>query len=200
MLEIALTGNRFVGKDFVVNKFRKLGVPVFDADVILRFIINHKFYFLDSLKKDLGRDPMINGYIYPDLINDDRDFNILIDQVQVELFKSYDKYRRLQTYPYTIFMSSLIFERRWNEKFDIVINTFAPNDDRAFRARSIQDLTYQEFFNSVKTEFSQFKKNELSTHVIHSYNGGGLVEESVSKIDRDIKEKLKQLYSYASRG
>jgi dephospho-CoA kinase len=177
-----------------------LGVPVFDADVILRFIINHKFYFLDSLKKDLGRDPMINGYIYPDLINDDRDFNILIDQVQVELFKSYDKYRRLQTYPYTIFMSSLIFERRWNEKFDIVINTFAPNDDRAFRARSIQDLTYQEFFNSVKTEFSQFKKNELSTHVIHSYNGGGLVEESVSKIDRDIKEKLKQLYSYASRG
>ncbi len=206
MLEVALTGNRFTGKDYVVTRFRKLGIPVFDGDTVLKFILNHKFYFNDSLKKDLGKSPFIKGHINSDLIKDDREFNILIDQVQVELFDAYEKYKNKQTYPYTIFMSSLLFERGWNKKFDIVINTFAPNDDRAFRAKTNWrdsnglGYTYQEFFSLTKTEFSQFKKNEMSEHVLHSYNGDGLLKESIVNIDHIIKQQLRQLYSYADRG
>lgn len=200
MLEIALTGNRFTGKDYVAAKFRNLGIPVFDADVVLKFIINQRFYFHETLKKELGKNPFFNGFINPGMIRDDKEFDIVINQVEEELFLSYDRFRKHETYPYCVFLSSLLYERKWNEKFDIIINTFAPNDDRAFRAKCEYGITYVEFFNAIKTEFSQYKKNEMANHVLHSYNGGFLLEESIIKIDETIKEKIKKLYSYASRG
>ena len=51
MLEIALTGCRYSGKSSVSKLFRKIGVPVFDSDTILKFILNlfqnlfYRFYF-----------------------------------------------------------------------------------------------------------------------------------------------------------
>lgn len=200
MLQVALTGNRFTGKDYVASKLRSIGIPVFDADTILKFIINHRFYFQDKLKKDLGHSPYIHGNININLISGDEEFNILIDQVEKELFEAYENYSKYQSYPYTVFLSSLIYERKWNEKFDIIINTFAPQEDRSFRAKIGHDMSYTEFFNLIKTEFSQFRKNEMATHVIHSYNGGLPMEESILKIDNSIKEKIIKLYSYASRG
>jgi dephospho-CoA kinase len=197
MLEIALTGNRFTGKNFVASKFKSLGVPVFNADTVLRFIINHRFYFEDKLKNDLGKSIFIGGKANSDLIKNDKEFDILIDNIEKELFEAYDRYRRYQTYPYTIFLSSILFERKWNEKFDYIINTFAPDDDRAFRGKVEKDMSYTEFFQLKKTEMSQFEKNSISTTVIHSYNGGTLVEESVIKTDYLIKEKIKKLLSYA---
>ena len=134
------------------------------------------------------------------MIRDDKEFDIVINQVEEELFLSYDRFRKHETYPYCVFLSSLLYERKWNEKFDIIINTFAPNDDRAFRAKCEYGITYVEFFNAIKTEFSQYKKNEMANHVLHSYKGGFLLEESIIKIDETIKEKIKKLYSYASRG
>ena len=55
MIEVALTGNRYTGKDFIAKKFRKINVPVFDGDTVLKFIINHRFSFLDSLKRNWVR-------------------------------------------------------------------------------------------------------------------------------------------------
>jgi dephospho-CoA kinase len=199
MLEIALTGNRFTGKDFTASKFRSIGVPVFDADTVLKFIINHKFYFQEKLKEELGRSPYVNGDLTTDTIRNDEEFNILVDQVEEELFSAYQNYRKYQTYPYTIFLSSLIYERKWNEKFDVIINTFAPDDERAVRAK-LHGVPYVEFYDLKKTEFSQYQKNKIATHVIHSYNSGVQMEKSIMTIDLSIRERLKKLYSYASRG
>ena len=44
MLEIALTGCRYSGKTTIANKFKKIGVPVFDADTVLKFILNFRTY------------------------------------------------------------------------------------------------------------------------------------------------------------
>ena len=44
MLEIALTGCRYSGKSSVSKLFRKIGVPVFDSDTILKFILNNGKY------------------------------------------------------------------------------------------------------------------------------------------------------------
>ena len=43
MIKIGLTGNRYSGKDRVCKIFEQISIPVFQADVVLKFIINHNF-------------------------------------------------------------------------------------------------------------------------------------------------------------
>ena len=40
-LKVGFTGNRFSGKTRVSKVFKQIGIPIFDADVVLAFIINH---------------------------------------------------------------------------------------------------------------------------------------------------------------
>ena len=43
MIKIGLSGNRYSGKNRVVNIFKQIGVPVFEADVIIKFILQHNY-------------------------------------------------------------------------------------------------------------------------------------------------------------
>jgi dephospho-CoA kinase len=41
MIKVGLSGNRYSGKNRIAKIFTQIGVPVFEADVILKFILNH---------------------------------------------------------------------------------------------------------------------------------------------------------------
>ena len=43
MIKVGLSGNRYSGKNRVVAMFKQIGIPVFEADVILKFILQHNF-------------------------------------------------------------------------------------------------------------------------------------------------------------
>ena len=43
MLKVGLSGNRYAGKDAVSRLFEQIRVPVFDADIVLKFILNYNF-------------------------------------------------------------------------------------------------------------------------------------------------------------
>ena len=40
MIKVGLSGNRYAGKDAVSRLFEQIRVPVFDADIVLKFILN----------------------------------------------------------------------------------------------------------------------------------------------------------------
>ena len=50
MLEIALTGNRYSGKTKVSKVFNGIYIPVFDADTVMKFILNYRPDFDDAIK------------------------------------------------------------------------------------------------------------------------------------------------------
>jgi len=41
MIKVGLSGNRYSGKTAVSKMFKQIGIPVFDADIVLKFIIGH---------------------------------------------------------------------------------------------------------------------------------------------------------------
>ena len=68
------------------------------------------------------------------------------------------------------------------------------------RAKGV-GLSIIDFFSLTKNEMSEFVKNEKADYVIHSYVGGPILEESILKIDDEIKGRINKLNSYAySRG
>ena len=113
-MRISLTGNRLAGKDTVANAFAKAGVPVFNADPIIKFILNYRTDLEQFARKDklLGDGIFHQGFIDPDKIRTSEQFEKLLEIIEFDLFSAYEKWAEKfeKTNAYTIFHSSIIFE------------------------------------------------------------------------------------------
>ena len=54
MIKVGLSGNRYSGKDRVASLFNQIGVPIFNADVILKFILSCNYEVLGKIKEKFG--------------------------------------------------------------------------------------------------------------------------------------------------
>lgn len=193
MIKIGLTGNRYSGKDITASLFKSISIPVFNADVILKFLINHNFDMSYKIKRKIDKSFFINDELDLTKLTGPV-LDEVIDIVEYELFDSFKKYQlRNANSIYTIFHSSILFERDWNKKMDYSISVFSPIADRANRCVQNTDMDIMSAYNLAQREMKDLSKNSLSDFVIHSYNDeinpfGSLLTQ-VNDIDKKIIDK-----------
>ena len=193
MIKIGLTGNRYSGKDITASLFKSISIPVFNADVILKFLINHNFDMSYKIKRKIDKSFFINDELDLTKLTGPV-LDEVIDIVEYELFDSFKKYQlRNANSIYTIFHSSILFERDWNKKMDYSISVFSPIADRANRCVQNTDMNIMSAYNLAQREMKDLSKNSLSDFVIHSYNDeinpfGSLLTQ-VNDIDKKIIDK-----------
>ena len=196
MIKIGLTGNRYSGKDTVAKLFEQMRVPVFSADVVLKFILN----FDINVNKDIldnygeyiftGPDSMID----PKKIRSKKDFDRLVNFAEFELKRAYERFRlENKQSVYTIFHSSILFEREWEKDMDYTINIFAPSEIRSERCAKITKQSLHAISELMKGEINELEKNSKADYVIHNYEKAypiiGDVCDQASKIDQRIIDK-----------
>jgi len=187
LLSIGLTGSRCSGKDGIAKLFRQLGVPVFDADAIIKYILNYRQSMPESVRKAFGREYTFGSYINPIAFDTDAKFESLIDLIEFELFEGYEKFRnKYKDKQYTIFHSSIIFEKNWSKKFDRVISVFSPKEDRIYRYKNLTGDNLQTIHAIFSREIDEIKKNQSSDFVIHNYTDAPDVLKQVDNIDDNI--------------
>ncbi len=191
MIKVGLTGNRFSGKDRVTKLFGQISIPVFHADIILKFIIQYNLEFGRRIKSKM--DPSIydaKGQLDPSKIDSDK-FNQIINIVQPELFRVYQKFQLNQKNKsiYTIFHSSILFERDWYKDMDFNISVFSPRQDRIKRAKDNTDLPTEIIYDLVSKEMDELDKNKLSTYIIHNYDDAIDITKQVDNIDQQIIDR-----------
>ncbi len=170
MLEVGLTGCRFSGKTSVSKLFRKIGVPVFDADIILKFILNFKPKVELAIMSNVGSFVYKNGFLDPTCFLTDGLFDRTIDVIEFELFQAWERFKdKHKDHSYVIFESSILFERKWEEKFDKVISVYAPKDERIYRAMTLGNKI-DKVRSNVNKEISDNDKNVNSDYIIHNYD------------------------------
>ena len=193
MIKVALTGNRYAGKDTVANAFVNRGIPVFHADPIIKFILNYRTDIEPFIKKEklLGDKIFVQGFIDPDRIRTPQQFEKLLEIIEFDLFTAYDRWsdKFKKTKSYTIFHSSILFEKEWNKYFDKTINVFTPREDRTMRIRLETDIPLSQIHNLLDSEIDEFKKNGLSSYVIHSYRN---IENQVAECHKMICNEFKK--------
>jgi dephospho-CoA kinase len=187
IIKIGLTGNRFSGKNHVADMFRKFSIPIFEADVVLRFILNYDY----DINKDI-RDKLSSMYgTSPSFIDitkfkSKEDIDMILDVAEYNLFKAYEEFNKKNSRSlYTIFKSSILFERNWNDMMDYNINVFSPKLVRMDRwedinMKDIKDITY-----ILSDEIPGVDKNKLSNFVVNAY-GDKDVSKAVNEIDKKI--------------
>jgi dephospho-CoA kinase len=187
MLEVALTGCRYSGKTSVGKLFKKIGTPVFDADTILKFILNFRTYVDGPIKSNVGSFVYKNGFLDPNAFVTDSLFDRTIDVVEFELFQAWETFKlKHKDKPYIIFESSILFERGWDKKFNRVISVFAPKEERVHRAKIDTGMRVDYIWSLFDKEIPELKKNSNSHYIIHSYESGPGILNQINEIDTNL--------------
>ena len=111
MITLGLSGSRYSGKKTTVEVFKRIGIPVFDADLIVKFILNHNHELLSDVRREIGSDLFLNHQLDFRRLKKST-FDKVLDVVEDDLFNAFnkfcDRYERKGAI-YTIFHSSLLF-------------------------------------------------------------------------------------------
>ena len=97
MIKVGLSGNRYSGKSRVANLFKQIGIPVFDADTVLRFILNYNWELLGEIKEELGSEIFQGDYLNFREIKNPEVFNNILKMVEPDILRAYDKFNKKQT-------------------------------------------------------------------------------------------------------
>jgi dephospho-CoA kinase len=171
MIKVGLSGNRYSGKNRVVNIFKQIGVPVFEADVILKFILQHNYELQAEISDKLGRVYFVNGLLNEEKVKCDGKFSKILEIVKPDLMSAWNRFlKKNKGSIYCIFHSSILFESNLYKEMNQNISVFAPFSDRVDRCKYLTNKSVSSIYSLVKTEMDELDKNKLSKYVIHNYN------------------------------
>lgn len=187
MIKVGLSGNRFSGKTEICNMFRRLSIPVFDADVVLRFIIHHDMSVNKQIRDKLSELYGTSGnYVSPSFARTKEEIDIILLHAQHDLFRAYETFsEKNKSSIYTIFKSSVLFEREWNKLMNYNISVFAPKITRMERFKESTKKKVSDVAFILKNEIDDLDKNKMANFVVHSYKGRD-IRKQVHEIDQFV--------------
>ena len=197
MIKVGISGNRYSGKSTICKMFKQISIPVFDADTVLKFILSHEVSVMNEIKKSVGSQIFKSSDINPKLIKNKDTFDKIVNCAEYELIQAYEKFNSKNSNSiYTIFHSSILFERSWNEKMNYNINVFCPKITRMERCKEvtktstnpngmkISDISYL-----LRNEIDDIDKNKMCNFVLHNYEAGDPLTQ-VNDIDQRIIDRF----------
>jgi dephospho-CoA kinase len=196
MIKVGLTGARFAGKDKVARYFSKIGVPVFNADIVLKYLINYKPSIEFKIREVLGEDKFktlkrSSCFIEPDKVSDE-DFKKIFDVCDFDIWKAYERYHDRHTkHIYTVFHSSYIFDMNIQNRLDKIINVYTTDTERAWRGTACMDISLPKASQLIENEQNQFTINSKCDFTIQNgdFDEEYTISSRVNKIDQQILDK-----------
>ena len=172
-LKVGITGGIGAGKSLVANIFRTLNIPVYDADVMAKKLMNEHPDLKKSIEIAFGPESFDQGhlnrpYLANKIFNDEKNLmkmNDLVHPVVINEYKSWLRHHAHQ--PYTIKEAALLFEAGSYKDLDKIILVIAP---KAVRIQRIlmrdQHRTQSDIENIMARQMSDTQKKELCDYII----------------------------------
>jgi dephospho-CoA kinase len=196
MLKVGLTGNFHSGQNEVAKIFDNLSVPVFDADLVLKYLINYSNPHITKIKSEFGENVYKIGLLNLQKFNSNTTWNKLIDLVEIDIIAAFEKFRLKHKYStYVLFKYSYLYERRIDSSMDYNINCYRPSYSRK---NDISLLTYMDSYaisTLIENELDEIYKNKKSDFIVNNYITNGIsvdLDNKVLKINEMIMKKIPQ--------
>jgi dephospho-CoA kinase len=181
MINIGLTGNACSGYDRVSEIFNKLyDVPVFDADLALKFLLNYRIDVIRDIRILFGSEVYEKGLINPLKFNTTEKFDRLVEISEKELIKLFNAWKRNKVDPknkYVIFKCAILFERGLEKEMDSSVSVFKPKNERATLLAKETGAKLMDTYNIVSAEMDELLKNNMSQYKIHNYDDLSLLTQ-----------------------
>ena len=199
MVIIGLTGSIATGKSTVSTMLRDAGMPIVDADVVAREVVEPGTHTLEAIKLAFGPGVIENG-----VLNRSQVGNIVFDnQSELQRLNAImqpairsvmaDKinFWRTQHVPVLILDIPLLFEREYDKNYhvDKIIVVSADPEVQLARLKSRDSLDERQAKNRMRTQMPIAEKVARADYVI---NNNGDKSQLKAQVDNLI-EKLKDI-------
>jgi dephospho-CoA kinase len=171
MIKVGLTGGIGSGKSTVAELFKTLGIPVFDADIVAKRIMEEDKNLIAAIKNVFGDASYIDNklnrkYIADIVFKDKYQLEILNSLTHPATIKEAEDWMIKQNSPYCIKEAALLFEAGTAGYLDIIIGVQAPDALRIKRVMQRDDISRQEVLNRMGKQIDQDIKMRLCDHII----------------------------------
>ena len=193
--KIALTGGIATGKSYVANKLREAGVPMVDADVLAREVVEPGTPGLAAVRRRFGpdavrRDGTMDRVRIAQIVFKDKrarlDLEAIIHPaVQKAVNDFFDSLPKRT--PYAVADIPLLFETGREKQFDAVIVVACPRDMQLQRVMERNRLSKEDAERRLAAQLPIEKKLEKATYVIRT---DGTFEDTNAQI-ASLLDRLK---------
>lgn len=193
MIKVGLTGNIGSGKTIVSNIFKVLRVPVYNADLRAR-VIMEKPEIINKISVLLGNEILDENGI-PDkkkiaamVFSDNRKLEKLNHIIHPLVIADFEKWIKEQSGTgYVIMESAILFETGYNELFDKIIFISAPETLRVKRVMMRDGVNAVSVKSRIKQQLPDKNKISKADFVIVN-NERKLLIPQVLKVNKEITE------------
>lgn len=198
MITFGLTGGIASGKSTVTKVFRQYDIPIVDADIIARQVVEPGTEGLKQIVSDFGdeyltSDGQLNRPKLGKLVFESKIAYIKLMNIMTLLIKSESEYQinKLHTvYPLVGYDAALIIEMGNAEKYRPLILVSCPKEIQLSRLMSRNNLSKDEALSRINAQLSLDVKTKYADYIIDT---SGSIDDS--KIQTfSIIQDLRKLY------
>ena len=191
-LAIGITGGIGSGKSTVCKIFKLLGVPVFEADLVAKALINSDAEIRNGLIQFFGKniyssDNKINRKMLANLIfNDDLLMEKVNRLVHPAVRNKYLIWVKQQNSIYVIHEAAILFESGFYKMTDYSILVSAPEDMRIERVTHRDNIDLEMVKSRMLKQWTDEEKRKLASFEIVNDNKKLLIPQ-ILEIDKKLK-------------
>ncbi len=171
MIKVGLTGGIGSGKSTVAKIFMTMGIPVIDADIIAKTIMEKDETLIKAVKQAFGEESYIEGklnrkYIANIVFNDEKQLEILNGLTHPATIKAAEEWMSQQSSPICIKEAALLFEAGTADDLDYIIGVKAPDAMRIQRIMLRDNMSREDVLARMDKQIDQETKMWLCDFVI----------------------------------
>jgi dephospho-CoA kinase len=177
MLKIGITGGIGSGKSTVAKVFEVLGIPVYNADLAAKRLMNEDVVLKEKIKQLFGNDvykneKLDNKYLAQIVFSSEEKLNLLNSIVHPATINDANAWMLMhavsndQSTPYTIKEAALLFESGAAELLDYVIGVTAPAPQRLQRVMQRDNSSREDVLARMNKQMDEDIKMKLCNFII----------------------------------
>ncbi len=192
MIKVGITGGIGSGKSTVCKVFSALGIPVFEADIVAKELMDTNPVLQVQLKKLFGSSVYLPSYTIDRKYLAGIVFNnpSLLEQlnqiVHPAVRNSFAEWYNKQNSPYIIHEAAILFESGFYKMMDKTIAIVANEEERIKRVMLRDKATNELVQQRIRNQWNDRQRMELADFVI-SNNENDLIIPQILEIDKKIR-------------
>ncbi len=193
MITIGITGGIGSGKSTVCKVFKMLGIPIFEADVVAKELINSNSEIKTELIRLFGESIYTpnNGVdrkkLASIIFNDNLQLAKVNKLVHPVVRNEYTNWVERQSTPYVIHEAAILFESGFYKMMDFTILVSAPENQRIERVIKRDRALENQVKERIAKQWTDEQKRKLATIEIKNADND-LIIPQIIKIDNQIKK------------
>jgi len=172
MHKVGVTGGIGSGKTLVCEVFKRLGIPVYNADNEAKNILNSNTEVRKSIENYFGQyiyqNNILNKKKLAEIIFNNTEaiqkINSIVHPVVRQNFIEWCKLQ--ENKPYVIEEAAIIFESGAYKELDYTINVFAPEQIRIQRVMERDKATIEDVKNRIQNQMNDDERVKLANFTI----------------------------------